>query len=46
MIIFLKKLNLYNNEIYNNIKNIINIPICYDCSYLTQSIILKRFKLL
>lgn len=42
-----KKLNLYNNEIYfykeiyNYIKNIINIPICYDCSYLTQSIILK-----
>ena len=42
-----KKLNLYNNEIffykeiYNNIKDIINIPYCYDSSYLTQSIILK-----
>jgi HAD superfamily hydrolase (TIGR01509 family) len=45
-----KKLDLYNNEIYFykdiyiNIKDIINIPYCYDASYINQSIILKDLK--
>jgi beta-phosphoglucomutase-like phosphatase (HAD superfamily)/choline kinase len=45
-----KKLDLYNNEIYfykeifKNIKDIINIPYCYNASYINQSIILNDLK--